>query len=177
MPGSIDAFEQRAGIALPRAYRTFLELHDGWRGLGAVALFDLNDQQGWRDRLIKIDPAFTLHAIGVDRSLGGILCLELSKGNRNDAPVVVISEDGVDVAFESFDAMLSSTLLGGNMQPKNAGPKSARGARPKKSAPKARVKGKTKAAAKAKAAPKKKATPKTGLRGTRRGKKARRAKL
>jgi adenylate kinase len=157
--GAVAAFEKRAGIALPGAYRAFLALHDGWRGLGSVALFDLSDQLAWRKKLLAIDPSFTGHAIGVDRALGGILCLELSQADANDAPVVCIGESGADIAFDGFTELLASTLLARNMvDAADDAPRKAKKAAPPKKKAKKAAPPKKKATPKS---PKKKATPKS----------------
>ncbi len=163
--GALDAFEERAGIELPNAYRAFLALHDGWKGLGSVALFDLADQLSWRKRLLAIDPTFSGHAIGVDHALGGILCLELSQAKRGDAPVICIGEAGADIAFASFTDLLSSTLLARKMldaledgapaKKKKAAPAKKKAAPAKKKAAPAKKKA---APAKKKTAPAKKKT-------------------
>lgn len=134
--GAVAAFERGAKIKFPDAFRQFMTLHDGWLGLGSAALFSLDDQKAWRARMLGIDATFTGHPIGIDRSLGGILCLELSLVEDDDAPVVCIGESGADIAFESFTAMLEAALLARNMtvQPAKKGAAKAK-AKPVKRAP------------------------------------------
>ncbi|WP_428934844.1 SMI1/KNR4 family protein [Streptomyces sp. ACT015] len=44
--GTIAAAEERLGIRLPRSYRTFLQVSDGWEDIGPVDLYPVGDV-GW----------------------------------------------------------------------------------------------------------------------------------